>query len=62
MAPDAQVNHVQVARANRFCEIPSGTLDKLRFSCATADGETVDILGLGCGISFVVTLALRGTG
>jgi len=62
LAPDAQVNHVQIARANRFCEIPSGTLDQLRFRCATADGETVDILGLGCGISFVVTLALRGTG
>ena len=62
LSPDAQVNHVQVARANRFCEIPSGTLDQLRFRCATADGETVDILGLGCGISFVVTLALRGTG
>ena len=57
-----RVRHVQVARANRFCEIPAGTLDQLRFRCATADDETVDVLGLGCGISFVVTLAPRGTG
>ena len=60
--PDAQISHVQVARANRFAEIPSGTLDQLRFRCATADDETVDVVGLGCAISFVITIAPRGSG
>ena len=60
--PDAQISHVQVARANRFAEIPSGTLDQLRFRCATADDETVDVVGLGCAVSFVVTIAPRGSG
>ena len=60
--PEAQMSFAQTARANRFAEIPSGTLDQLRFRCATADDTTVDVVGLGCAISFVVTIAPRGSG
>ena len=60
--PEAQTSFAQTARANRFAEIPSGTLDQLRFRCATADDTTVDVVGLGCAISFVVTIAPRGSG
>ena len=60
--PNAQINHAQIARNNRFSEIAPGTLDQVKFRCANALGETVDLLKQGCSISMVVTLAPRGSG
>jgi len=60
--PNAQINHAQIARNNRFSEIPPGVLDNIKFRVANSSDETIDLVAQGCSISLVVTLAPRGSG
>ena len=46
---------------HRWIEIPPGTISNITFSLRLPNGTLVDIQGLGINVSFVLTIAPRGT-
>ena len=58
--PSVPVNNVIQTRAHRWIEIPPGAISLLKFFVRMANGNIVDLLGLGCSISFILTIAPRG--
>ncbi len=46
----------------RWVEIPPGTISVLKFFVRSAAGEVVDLVEMGCSISFILTIAPRGAG
>ena len=59
--PTLAVNHVQISRSHRWIEIPPGTLNSTTFGLRLPNGTLIDIQGLGVNVSFVLTIAPRGT-
>ena len=49
-------------RAHRWVEIPPGTISMLKFFVRMASGEVVDLVEMGCSISFILTIAPRSAG
>ena len=58
--PTSTVNHIGLQRANRYVEIPPGTISHITFFVRTAAGHIIDLAGLGAIISFILTIAERG--
>ena len=58
--PTSTVNHIGLQRANRYVEIPPGTISHITFFVRTAAGHIIDLAGLGASISFILTIAERG--
>ena len=58
--PTSTVNHIDLQRANRYVEIPPGTISHITFFVRTAAGHIIDLAGLGASISFILTIAERG--
>ena len=59
--PTLAVNHVQIGRSHRWIEIPPGTISNITFGLRLPNGTLVDLQGLGINVSFVLTIAPRGT-
>ena len=59
--PTLAVNHVQIGRSHRWIEIPPGTISNITFGLRLPNGTLVDLQGLGVNVSFVLTIAPRGT-
>ena len=59
--PSSFVNNVVQTRAHRWVEIPPGTISLLKFFPRRPTGAVVDLVGLGCSISFILTVAPRGS-
>ena len=58
--PTSTVNHIGLQRANRYVEIPPGSISHITFFVRTATGQIVDLAALGASISFILTIAERG--
>ena len=52
---------VEQTRAHRWVEIPPGTISLLKFFLRRPNGDVVDIVKQGCSISFILTIAPRGS-
>ena len=59
--PTLAVNHVQISRSHRWIEIPPGTISNITFSLRLPNGTLIDLQALGINVSFVLTIAPRGT-
>ena len=59
--PSSFVNNVVQTRAHRWVEIPPGTISLLKFFLRRPKGDVVDIVKQGCSISFILTIAPRGS-
>ena len=57
--PTSSVNHIGLQRANRYIEIPPGTISHITFFVRTAAGHIVDLSALGASISFILTIGER---
>ena len=58
--PTSTVNHIGLQRANRYVEIPPGSISHITFFVRTATGQIVDLAALGASISFILTISERG--
>ena len=59
--PTLAVNHVQISRSHRWIEIPPGTISNITFSLRLPNGTLIDLQAMGINVSFVLTIAPRGT-
>ena len=60
--PTSLVNNIIQTRAHRWIEIPTGAISQVKFFVRSAAGQIVDLVGMGCAISFTLTIAPRGGG
>ena len=59
--PTLAVNHVQIAWSHCWIEIPLGTISNITFGLRLPNGTLIDTQALGLNVSFVLTIAPRGT-
>ena len=60
--PTAPVNNIVQTRAHRWVEIPPGTISQVKFFVRMGNGQPVNLIEMGCSISFILTIAPRGSG